>query len=186
MKLRAQKWYNDDIPWNLNGFLNDKTNRLIGWVTMRQLRIKSQLCSSERLMKTCFEDYSSSNEDKNSYYPGWRNQTNNQELSSSILNAFQYQDKDGYVYEFRGSLSSLQTNLSLLHQLEWIDERTRQIIIELTSYNPNVQLFTSAKLTSEFLSTGKITTTTDIQPVNFFGSLFDLFFQNEIHHLYFV
>lgn len=39
-KVRAQTWYNGDQPRNLSGYLNDKTNRLIGWVTIRQLRVK--------------------------------------------------------------------------------------------------------------------------------------------------
>jgi hypothetical protein len=38
--IRAQQWYNGDPPRNLSGFINDKSNRLIGWATMRQLRIK--------------------------------------------------------------------------------------------------------------------------------------------------
>ncbi len=38
--IRAQQWYNGDPPRNLSGFINDKSNRLIGWATMRQLRVK--------------------------------------------------------------------------------------------------------------------------------------------------
>jgi hypothetical protein len=41
--IRAQSWYNGDPPKYLSGFINDKTNRLIGWPIMRQLRIKSSL-----------------------------------------------------------------------------------------------------------------------------------------------
>jgi len=41
--IRAQSWYNGDPPRYLSGFINDKTNRLIGWPVMRQLRIKSSL-----------------------------------------------------------------------------------------------------------------------------------------------
>jgi hypothetical protein len=41
--IRAQQWYNGQPPRNLTGFINDKSNRLIGWVTMRQLRVKSSL-----------------------------------------------------------------------------------------------------------------------------------------------
>jgi hypothetical protein len=41
--MHVQEWYNDDSPRNLNGFINDKTNRLIGLPTMRQIRIKSTL-----------------------------------------------------------------------------------------------------------------------------------------------
>ena len=33
----------------LSGYINDKSNRLIGWATMRQLRIQSQLCPYQHL-----------------------------------------------------------------------------------------------------------------------------------------
>ena len=33
-------WYNGQAATNLNGFLNDKASRLIGWATIRQLRVK--------------------------------------------------------------------------------------------------------------------------------------------------
>jgi hypothetical protein len=33
-------WYNGQPAVNLNGFLDDKANRLIGWATIRQLRVK--------------------------------------------------------------------------------------------------------------------------------------------------
>ena len=46
--IHAQQWYNGDPPRNLSGFINDKTNRLIGWVTMRQLRVKSHPCQVEQ------------------------------------------------------------------------------------------------------------------------------------------
>jgi hypothetical protein len=38
--LRAQAWYNGQYPEDLRGYLNDKTNRIIGWAMMRQLRVK--------------------------------------------------------------------------------------------------------------------------------------------------
>ncbi|CAF1667400.1 unnamed protein product, partial [Adineta ricciae] len=66
--LRAQKWYNDDPPRNLSGFINDKSNRLIGWATMRQLRVKSELCVKRDFIdQLCSSDYNFVNEDRNSY-----------------------------------------------------------------------------------------------------------------------
>jgi len=114
----------------LNGFINDKSNRLIGWGTMRQLRIKSDLCSSQLILSICENDYSFSNEEKGSFQPGWLNETTREEeYSSSILKSFEYETSDelgtyvsigefvrysggGYVYQFRGSLSDLQSNIS--------------------------------------------------------------------------
>ncbi|CAF3684254.1 unnamed protein product [Adineta steineri] len=181
--IHAQQWYNGDAPRNLSGFINDKSNRLIGWVTMRQLRIKSQSCQY---------DYSSSNEDKQSYQPGWSNETI-ETYSLFITESFQYQSsKDldtytyvgdhgsypgsGYVYEFRGRLSDLQSNLSQLHTLGWIDNQTRAVIIELSLYNPNVQLFTSGIFLMEILSTGGMYPSARFEPMNFdaFTSTFQL------------
>jgi polycystin 1L2 len=186
--IRAQQWYNGDSPRNLSGFINDKTNRFIGWATMRQLRIKSSLCSYQKIRSICLDDYSLFNEEKSSFPPGWINETI-EEYSSSIVNAFEYKSSNelntyvyvgdygsysgnGYVYEFRGRLSDLESNLSQLHQLEWIDNQTRAVIIQLSLYNPNVDLFTSVILLAEFLSTGGVFTSAQFEPMNFYGILY--------------
>ncbi|CAF4054709.1 unnamed protein product [Adineta steineri] len=88
--IRAQQWYNNDPPRNLSGFINDKSNRLIGWATMRQLRVKSILCQVQNeITSTCQYDYNFHNEDKYSYKPGWKNSII-QNYSSSISQSFQY------------------------------------------------------------------------------------------------
>ncbi len=170
--LRAQQWYNGDPPRNLSGFINDKSHRLIGWATMRQLRVKLTSCHVQQLVSACADDYSFSNEEKRSFQPGWLNETS-ASFDSSIRQAFQYRTGDqlntyiyvgdhetynsgGYVYEFRGRLNDMKENLTNLRQLSWIDSHTRAIIIQLTLYNPNVQLFTSVTFLIEFLSNGGI------------------------------
>lgn len=150
----------------LNGFLNDKTNRLIGWVKIKQNRITTKLCSDRKIIQIC----SSKNEDQTSYFLGWTNQTIDEQLSSSIMNSFRY--SNGYIYDLRGSLNSLQTNLSLLHQFQWIDQRTKQIQIEMTLYNPDVQLFISIRFISQFPSTGQISSNLRIQSIQFYRSFF--------------
>jgi polycystin 1L2 len=182
--IHAQQWYNGEPPRNLSGYLNDKTNRLIGWITMRQLRVKSHQCQAKQnLSSVCEYDYSFSNEEKDSFEPGWNNVTT-QMFSSSIEEAFEYKTGDeldsyiivgdhetyssgGYVYEFRGRLIDLQSNLSELHQLGWIDTQTRAVIIQFNLYNPNVELFTSITLLTEFLSTGGLDPQSQFQPFSF-------------------
>ena len=39
--LRAGTWYNQDIPLGLAGYINDKNSRMIGYATLRQLRVKN-------------------------------------------------------------------------------------------------------------------------------------------------
>ncbi|CAF1667019.1 unnamed protein product, partial [Adineta ricciae] len=183
--IRAQQWYNGDSPRNLSGFINDKTNRLIGWPIMRQLRVKSNLCSYQKLRSICINDYSLLNEEKNSFGLAWTNETTTEESSSSIIESFQYKSSEeldtyvyigdhgtysgnGYVYEFRGRLIDLQSNLSKLHQLRWIDNQTRAVIIQFSLYNPNVELFIAVTFIMEFLSTGGVYPSARFEPMTFY------------------
>jgi polycystin 1L2 len=149
---------------------------------MRQLRVKSHQCQVHlNIVSNCEDDYSFSNEEKDSFAPGWINETT-EEYSSSIEQAFQYQAKfdtyvymgnhatyscGGYVYEYRGRLIDLQSNLSLLHQLKWIDQQTRAVFIQFNLYNPNIALFTSVTLLVEFLSTSSLDPQALFQPFSF-------------------
>jgi len=38
--FRADTWYNNQRPVGLRGFLDDRVSRIIGFATLRQLRIK--------------------------------------------------------------------------------------------------------------------------------------------------
>jgi polycystin 1L2 len=162
---------------------------------MRQLRVQSTSCYvHNKIISECEYDYNLSNEEKQSYQPGWVNETV-VNYSSSISEAFEYQSSQdfdtyvlvgdhgtygghGYVYEFLGRLSSLQSNLSQLHQLGWIDNQTRAVIIQLNLYNPNVQLFTSVTFLAEFLSTGGVYPTARFEPMNSYGKFLSLLFFN--------
>ena len=171
--------------------MNDTSNRLIGWPMMRQLRVKPSACDVSSIRSQCINDYNHFNEDKQSYQPGWINQTI-QISNSSIDRAFLYQSSNqldtyvyvgdhgsygrgGYVYEFGGSLNDIRSNISELHQLEWIDKQTRAVIIQLSLYNPNVGLYTSVTFLIEFLSTGEIYPSARFEPFDFSGILIFLF-----------
>ena len=143
-----------------------------------------------RLNMTCESDYSPSNEDKQSFQPGWVYQTSIN-YSSAVRNAFIYKsskqlDSDaytgahatygggGYVYEFRGRRGNLQSNISQLHELGWIDGKTRAVIIQCSLYNPNAEIFTAVTLVAEFLSTGGIIPSARIEPLTFQGKVTQL------------
>ena len=153
---------------------------------MRQLRIQSELCHKKQAIDehrlTCQQDYSLFNEEKRAFLPGW-NQTNPRNYSALILSAFHYQTSKqldtymyagdhanyasgGYVFEFRGRLTDMQSNLSQLHQLGWIDDQTRAVIIQFSLFNPNVNMFTSVTLLVEMLSTGAIIPTVRFEPID--------------------
>jgi hypothetical protein len=155
------------------------------------LRIKPDSCrvsdSIRQQIVKCHADYSLFNEEQRSFEPGWTNQTTTV-YSSAIREAFEYQSGDqlgtyayvgdyatyssnGYVYEFRGSLSDLRSNLSQLHELQWIDDQTRAVIIQMSLYNPNVQMFTSVTCLVELLSTGGVFPQALFEPLNLQGLL---------------
>ena len=131
--------------------------------------------------------------EKQSFQPGWVHNQSTINYNSSIHNAYLYQSsKDldtylyisdhatygsgGYVYEFLGRFEYLQSNLSKLHQLQWIDKQTRAVIIQCSLYNPNAQIFTAVTFLTEFLSTGGIIPTARFEPLSFqdFTSLSDI------------
>ena len=172
-KIRAYKWYNEKNVEHLRGYLNDTSNRLLGWTLMKQSRTRIQLCPKRiKFNSICQNDLSFSNEEKRSFSPGWFEHSTLL-FSSLISQSFQYKSKErGYIYEFRGSMKDLRTNLSELHRLGWIDQQTRVIQIQMSLYNPNVDLFTFVTLQTQFHSTGTLYFQSRFQPIHFSGNSF--------------
>ncbi|CAF0824425.1 unnamed protein product [Adineta ricciae] len=194
--IEPEQWYNGRSDNASIGFLSDRTNRLIGWATMRQLRVKADTCRIKTSMQTfirhCYDEYGLSIEEKRSFQPGWTmNATKNYSLS--IAQAFLYQTSaqldtypyigelqtygsGGYVYEFRGSLSKLRNELNQLHQLQWIDSPTRAVLIQLNLFNPNIAIFTSVAILIEILSSSGIYPSARFEPL-------DLYVFNSAFHI---
>jgi polycystin 1L2 len=140
----------------------------------------------EALVPGCEDDYSSSEEERRSFLPGWiYNETISIE-NSSIDNAFVYRSGDqldsyiyfgqhaiyssgGYVYEFRGSLNELRHDLSTLRRLTWIDKQTRAVLIQMNMYNPNVPIFTSSMIIVEILPSSGVYPSARFEPLDFDG-----------------
>lgn len=167
--IRAQPWYNGQAPRNLSGFLDDKTNRLIGWAVVRQRRVKAESCARS---SSCRHDLRWANEDRRSFAPGWQPSPSTSTHSDAIRRAFEYRSasaSSGYVYELRGRLSDLRSNLTGLRRLRWLDGHTRRVSVHFTLYNPNVELFTSASLVTEFDPTGGLLSSARFDPLSFRG-----------------
>jgi hypothetical protein len=152
---------------------------------MKNLGSCPEHSSFRRLNMTCENNYNLLKEEKGSFQPGWAHSIKTN-YSSAIHNAFMYKSSKqldtyaymgdhstygsgGYVYEFRGHLSKLRSNLYQLHQLGWIDQKTRAVIIQCSLYNPNARLFTAVTLLVELLSTGGVIPTARFEPLHFQG-----------------
>jgi polycystin 1L2 len=137
----------------------------------------------------CTNDYSIFNfEDKN-YTLGWQTYTNQSVYENIpdlefIYLAFKYQSAwrsssypysgiyttylgGGYMFQFmNANVSQLQSNFTALQHSGWIDRYTRAVLVEMSLFNPNIQLFGYVTLLFEILPTGNWIVTMRVDPLN--------------------
>ena len=75
----------------------------------------------------------------------------------------------GYVAELTGDFNALRDKIHKVRSNQWIDKYTRVILIELTIYNPNVNLFCISTIVAEVVDSGGIFTSYRFEPVNLLG-----------------
>jgi polycystin 1L2 len=162
------------------------------------------------VVSSCEASYSMFEEEQRSFQPGWNMSSNDtvgmwSNQSKSINKAFTYTPSDqldtytyvgehgtygagGYIYEFRGRMSEMKGNISRLRQLSWLDMQTRAVIIQMSLYNPNVNLFICVTLLVEFIPTGGLYPSARVEPMfllNDFEGKFTLSRNMHISHVYF-
>ncbi|XP_033750161.1 uncharacterized protein LOC117334568 isoform X2 [Pecten maximus] len=167
--IRANKWYNDDHPLFLRGYINDKVSRLMGYATMRQLRSKKDTCriadDIAKVIPECNGEYTIMDQDEGEYQVGWRKMYGNSSdvtreeyryTSAAELNGYPYWGQmalyagGGYLVRLKGSSNSISMKMKQLEKEKWIDKYTRAVFVEFTVYNPGVNLFAISTLLAEF------------------------------------
>jgi len=188
--LRVSTYYNGDQAYYMAGFLGDYSSRLLGFATLRQIRVDNKDCKVlNQMSKTygeCFPEINAFNLDKNDYDYGWKELNTSYEPPNgmgAVYNAFKYQTAyklkgstyegtfasysgSGHVYELRGKLSYLIGNLSLLQENNWIDRSTRAVFVEFSAYNPNINLFVVSTMLLEILPSGTFIPSAKFECVN--------------------
>ncbi|XP_041364430.1 uncharacterized protein LOC121379844 [Gigantopelta aegis] len=183
--IRASNYYNNYPPFLLRGFVNDKVSRIMGYATMRQLRVKPALCKPSKVLRTVIDEcnsiYSIFSEDKRSFLPGWKdippntavNDTDMGEYgykSASELNGYPYwgilelYGGGGYIYALRQNKSTMTDKMLQLEEEGWIDKYTRAVFIEFTVYNAQVNLFGVATILCEFQPSGGVVQSYRFEP----------------------
>ncbi|VDD79412.1 unnamed protein product [Mesocestoides corti] len=164
--LRASRWYNGHPPLDQRGFIGDRKNRIMGYATMRQVRIRQ----GEFIWT----------QDENDYLPGWipsqqsrdtlpmeYRYTRASERGGSFLSGqLALYSGGGYVHELRGSSERLLEDVQKLRQQGWIDHRTRAVIVEFTTFNPGTHLFGMTVIKFELPGTGSVLPSYRIEPAN--------------------
>ncbi|XP_078682377.1 polycystin-2-like protein 1 [Branchiostoma floridae x Branchiostoma belcheri] len=81
---------------------------------------------------------------------------------ASVTDGFPYFGKQGtylsggYVTSLGGTQQTSLARAAYLQQHGWLDEKTRAVFIELTLYNPHVNLFSVVSIATEFTSLGTV------------------------------
>ena len=177
-ELKAASWYNGQPPYGLRGFIGDMQSRVMGYGTLRQIRVKPNSCrvhhAVRNLTQECAQASIIVNEDDTDYCNAWEEKTQITEyLPSCIRPEFKYTTAKelnsgsytagidsygggGYVYRVRGSSKSIREDLKTLHQQRWINNHTRAVFLEFSVYNANTNLFGIATIVAEFIPGGGI------------------------------
>ncbi|XP_059156486.1 polycystin-1-like protein 2 [Physella acuta] len=181
--LRAGPYSNGYPPLLLRAYINDKVSRILGYATIRQLRVKKNQCkvpdAVRGIIRECNVMYDMLDQEENSYTPGWgkalgRGAANTAEeyiyRDSSELNGYPYwgvlsmYSGGGYVAALNGSKSDLVETFNRLEAERWIDRYTRAVFVEFTVYNPQVNLFAISTILAEFDPSGGIVQTYRFEP----------------------
>jgi polycystin 1L2 len=165
---------------------------MIGYAILRQLRVKNNSCSVSSkfkgLINTCFSD-SFFQMDSKDYSVNWTSFNSSyipdidmlntyksfQHMSASSLDNYPYMTDfntylgDGYVFNLTGSLNELQSNLTLLQKLNWIDRQTRAVFIQFLLFNPNINMFAYLNILFELLPSGNMINSIQINTIQLFA-----------------
>ena len=135
----------------------------------------------------CTNEYSRKREDKDSYYPGWHQNTSDHDLAgtSDIDAAFQYRsEKDlktlpywgkdhyysggGYVLNLGNTLSGAEELVEAAKEQGWLDEYTRAVFAEFNAWNANTNLFNMVIIVFEYQTTGLVKTSYTIDVIELY------------------
>jgi hypothetical protein len=106
----------------------------------------------------------------NSYlYYGNNNQTNLLPYTGSY---FWYPNVDGYFFELNenDTITSIRSKMVNLQSTYWIDRFTSAVFAEFATYNPNINLFAYVTILFEFLPTGNVLKSIDINTMSVFDT----------------
>ncbi len=165
---------------------------MIGYATLRQVRVKNNSCSVssgfKNLIDTCYSD-SFFQMDSKDFSFNWSSFNSSfipniemlntyksfQHMSASSLENYPYMTGlntylgDGYVLNLTGSLNEVQSNLTLLRKLNWIDRQTRAIFIQFLLFNPNINMFAYLNILFEILPSGNMINSIQIDTIQLFA-----------------
>ncbi|XP_038066995.1 uncharacterized protein LOC119737008 isoform X2 [Patiria miniata] len=160
--LYAGNHYNDELDDDSfqQKYVADRAHILLGTARLRQVRVYSNSCKIEEVMRTtinhCYDEYSAADDVEISYNEGWQpvNETTPPDYESSpFLGVWKYRgwleldsypafaDQNsyyggGFTVNFGVDILADMEMIDYLEQNSWIDQQTRAVFLEYVLYNP--------------------------------------------------
>jgi hypothetical protein len=160
------------MAWSPRYAGDTKTAVIMGAVRLRQLRVQfnkdcaiDQLYLQNGIHADCFPQFSEGVQSKVSWAPRWTPEYLMPQYRWFPANYTQQPDMIGYhgVYPGDGffvdvalNLTQAQEHLKELSEWQWLDKRTRAFVVEVTTLNPNVNIFVHNRILFEFPNTGGV------------------------------
>ncbi|KAG1698577.1 Polycystic kidney disease protein 1-like 2 [Nymphon striatum] len=182
-ELMVTNWYNARPPNGLGGFVDDRSNFLVGMPIMRQVRIKENSCNVHSIVWNITEGCAGFgkiwNEEDSDYRVGWTldedapksyeyyYQNSSRIQSIPFWGELDWYGGGGYVYPFihplKGQHRHYIREIQKLKRNKWIDKNTRAVFFEFGMYNAQVNLFAYVTIVAEMMPGGGIVPFTRIE-----------------------
>mmetsp|Transcript_25474 Transcript_25474/g.59309 ORF Transcript_25474/g.59309 Transcript_25474/m.59309 type:complete len:937 (+) Transcript_25474:105-2915(+) len=147
-----------------------RTSVIVGAIRIRQLRVQYNkdceiLDEWQEIHEDCFPQFSDEVQSRLSWAPTWTPDHLQHHYLWSAANVTEqtwmsgYNGKypgDGFYFDLPLNLTGAQTRIEELSQWSWIDRRTRALIVELSTLNPNVNIFVWSRMLFEFPAMGGV------------------------------
>ncbi|XP_053393414.1 polycystin-1-like [Mercenaria mercenaria] len=186
----SHDWNGDRIEEDTR-LISTQASYRVGPVRLRQHRVNPDKCDPPRrilpYIEKCSFDWSQGHDSTKSYLEGWIPiPVNHTKVryndpwayrSTMEVDGVPYAGEigiysgGGYIVDLIGQRENVIRMADLLQLDNWIDKLTRIVFVEFTTYNPNINLFTTALITFEMPTTGVILKRVQIYTFRLFSYL---------------
>jgi hypothetical protein len=160
------------MAWSPRYAGDTKTSVIIGAVRLRQLRVQynrdcliKQLYIDEGIQTDCFPKFSEDVQSKTTWAPRWTPEylapqfqwyPSDFTQQSTMVGYHGVYPGDGFYLDVALNLTQAQERMQELKEWQWLDKRTRAFVVEVSTLNPNVNVFVHNRILFEFPNTGGV------------------------------
>jgi hypothetical protein len=146
------------------------TSVMVGAARIRQLRVQfNRECTIKEewgdIQSDCMPGYTPGRQSRLSWAPTWlpnhlldhfKFYTANYTEMTNVQGYHGWYPADGFFFDVPTNISGAQLRLLELEQWSWLDIRTRAVVVEFSTLNPNVNIFAHNRFLFEFPATGGV------------------------------